>query len=171
MLQLSAYTVWSYHTLCSSLLFFSFPFFSSLFSGPHPRSIFIPGNPYEEPKTDLSIFFSLFISMGLSRWLSGKESACQCSRLRFHPWVGKIPWSRRGQPTPVFLPGKFHGQRSLAGYNSWGSKVVDTLRPQRESLCRSLSIYIFRYTRMHVNGILLNIFFFIIGTIVVVAVF
>ena len=32
----------------------------------------------------------------------------------FHPWVAKIPWRRKGQPTPVFLPGKFHGQRSLA---------------------------------------------------------
>ena len=34
------------------------------------------------------------------------------------PWVGKIPWRRERQPTPVFLPGKFHGQRSLAGYSS-----------------------------------------------------
>ena len=34
---------------------------------------------------------------------------------RFHPWVGKIPWKRSWQPIPVFLPGEFHGQRSLAG--------------------------------------------------------
>ena len=33
----------------------------------------------------------------------------------FDPWVGKIPWKRKWQPTPVFLPGKFHGQRSLVG--------------------------------------------------------
>ena len=37
-------------------------------------------------------------------------------------WVGKVPWRRKGQPTPVFLPGKSHGQRSLAGYNIWGLK-------------------------------------------------
>ena len=40
------------------------------------------------------------------RWLSGKESACHCRRLqiqRFDPWVGKIPWRRKWQPTPVFL--------------------------------------------------------------------
>ena len=43
-----------------------------------------------------------------------KEFACQCRRLRFNPWVRKIPWSRKWQPTPVFLPRKFHGQRSLA---------------------------------------------------------
>ena len=46
---------------------------------------------------------------------SGKESPCQCrrrKRLGFDLWVGKIPWSRKWQPAPVFLPGKFHGQRS-----------------------------------------------------------
>ena len=40
----------------------------------------------------------------------------------FDPWVGKIPWRRKWQPTPVFLLGEFHGQRSLAGYSPWGRK-------------------------------------------------
>ena len=40
----------------------------------------------------------------------------------FNPWVWKIPWRRAWQPTPVFLPRKFHGQRSLAGYSPWGHK-------------------------------------------------
>ena len=40
--------------------------------------------------------------------------------------VGKISWRRKWQPTPVFLPGKSHGQRSLAGYNPWGHKESDT---------------------------------------------
>ena len=47
------------------------------------------------------------------RWPSGKESACQhrrCQRYRFNPSVGKIPWSRKWQPNPVFLLGKFQGQ-------------------------------------------------------------
>ena len=35
--------------------------------------------------------------------------------IRFDPWVGKIPWRKKWQPTPVFLPGKSHGQRSLVG--------------------------------------------------------
>ena len=52
----------------------------------------------------------------------GKESACQCRRHRFDPWVRKIPWRREWQPTPVFLPGEFHGKRSLAGYSPWGHK-------------------------------------------------
>ena len=51
----------------------------------------------------------------LPRWLSGKESACQCRRYKFDLWVGKIPWRRKWQPTPVFSPGEFHGQRSLVG--------------------------------------------------------
>ena len=44
---------------------------------------------------------------------------------RFHPWVGKIPWRRKWQPTPVFLPGKFHGRRSLVGYSPQGHKESD----------------------------------------------
>ena len=51
---------------------------------------------------------------GLPRWLSGKESSCQCRRCRFNPSVGIIPQRRKWQPTPVFLPRKSHGQRSLA---------------------------------------------------------
>ena len=58
------------------------------------------------------------------RWRSGKESICQCRRRRFHPWVGKIPWSRKWQPTPVSLPEEFHGQKNLAGYSPWGLKRV-----------------------------------------------
>ena len=55
------------------------------------------------------------------------ESTCQCRRLRRHgfsPWVRKIPWRRRWQPTPVLLPGKPHGQRSLAGYSPEGHRRV-----------------------------------------------
>ena len=44
-----------------------------------------------------------------------KGSACNAGR--FNPWIGKIPWRRKRQPTPVFLPGESHGQRSLAGYS------------------------------------------------------
>jgi len=62
---------------------------------------------------------------GLPKWLSGKESACQCKRLGFDPWVSKIPWGRKWQLTLVFLPGKSHGQRSLPGYRPWGHKESD----------------------------------------------
>ena len=44
--------------------------------------------------------------------------------LGFDPWVRKIPWRRKWQPTPVFLPGKSHGQRNLVGYSPWGHKGI-----------------------------------------------
>ena len=55
----------------------------------------------------------------------GKEAICQCKTCKrggFDPWVEKIAWKGKWQPTPVFLPGEFHGQRSLAGYSPWGHK-------------------------------------------------
>ena len=55
----------------------------------------------------------------------GKNICLQCRRPGFEPWVGKIPWRRKWQPTPVFLPGKSHGRRSLAGYSPWGFKESD----------------------------------------------
>ena len=64
------------------------------------------------------------LHVGLPRWLSGKKkkkrSTCQCRKCKrheFNPWVRKIPWGRKWQPTPMFLPGKSHGQRSLVGYS------------------------------------------------------
>ena len=60
------------------------------------------------------------IHLGLPWWLSGKESACQYRRHRFNPWIRKIPWRKKWQHTPVFLPGKSHKQRSLAGYSPRG---------------------------------------------------
>ena len=66
------------------------------------------------------------IKEGLPRWLSGKESAHKCRRHRrldFDPQVGKILWRRKWQPTPLLLPGKSHGERSLAGYSVQGQRV------------------------------------------------
>ena len=59
-------------------------------------------------------------------WLSSKESACQCRRPGFGLWVGKTPQRRAWQSSPVFLPGESRGERSLAGYSSWGQKESDT---------------------------------------------
>jgi len=56
---------------------------------------------------------------------SGKEPAWQCRRLKrlvFDYWMEKIPWRRAWLPTPVFLPGEFHGQRSMVGYSPWTCK-------------------------------------------------
>ena len=66
--------------------------------------------------------------------LRGRESACQDRRLGFHPWVGKIPWRWKWQwqPTPVFLPGKSYGQRSLAGYSPRGRRVRHNLATEQQ---------------------------------------
>ena len=59
---------------------------------------------------------------------AGREYACPCRKRRrrgFDPWVRKILWRREWQPTPVFLPGESHGQRSLAGYSPGGCKELD----------------------------------------------
>ena len=64
------------------------------------------------------------VFQGLPRQQSGKESACQCRRLGFNPWVRKIPWRRKQQTTTAFLPGKSYGQRCLAGHSPWGCRRV-----------------------------------------------
>jgi len=62
--------------------------------------------------------------IGLPWWLRGKKSTCHCRRFGFIPWVWKIPWGRKWQPTLIFLPGESQGQRSLEGYSTWGCKRV-----------------------------------------------
>ena len=84
----------------------------------------------------------------LPRWCSGKESASQCRRRRrhgFNPWVRKIPWRRAWQSTPVFLPGKFYGQRRLAGYSPWGhkeSRTTERLISQHTNKRARIQVYL-----------------------------
>ena len=66
----------------------------------------------------------LILELGLPWWLSAKEPTCQCRRHEFNLRVRKIPWKRKWQPNPVFLPRKYHVQRNLAGCSSWGHKGV-----------------------------------------------
>ena len=79
---------------------------------------------------------------------SGTEPTCKGrrhKRCEFDPWVGKIPWRRLWQPTPVFLPGESHGQRSLAGYSSWGHKDLD--RPEATARTQLLTRELIRDLR------------------------
>jgi len=83
--------------------------------------------------------------LGFPDGASDKEPACQCRRRKRHqfdPWVRKIPWRRAQQPTPVFLPGESHGQRSLAGY----SPQVARLKQLNRHACIRLLHY-FLFTR------------------------
>ena len=58
-------------------------------------------------------------------WGAIAFSSLQCRRPQFDSWVRKISWRKKWQPTPVFLPGESHGQRSLVGYSPWGHKESD----------------------------------------------
>ena len=77
---------------------------------------------------------------GLPWWLSWWRICLQCRIPGFDPWVGKISWRRKWQPTPVFLPGESHAQRSLAGYSPWGHKESDTTEQLRKKIAVSLNI-------------------------------
>ena len=77
----------------------------------------------------LSMHTRIYVYIGLPGGLVVKNPPTKCWRNKRHgfdPWIGKIPWNRKWQPTAVFLPGEFHGQRSLAGYSSWSCKESDT---------------------------------------------
>ena len=84
------------------------------------------------------------IMMGFPGGASGKEPVCQlrrCRRHRFDPWVGKIPWSGKWQPTSVFFPAEFHGERSLAGYSPWGCKELVMIEVTAFTQCRNYGIF------------------------------
>ena len=88
----------------------------------HERGLSLGGGWRMEIKPSQIMVDSIF-----PWWLSGKEFRCQCRRRRFDPWVRKTLWRRKWQPTPVFLLGKSHGQRKLAGYSPRGCKELDTI--------------------------------------------
>ena len=73
------------------------------------------------------MFYSLPLGTSLMAQMvkkKKKKKICQpCRRPQFKPWVRKIPWRREWKPTAVFLPGEFHGQKRLEGYNPWGHRV------------------------------------------------
>ena len=64
----------------------------------------------------------------------------QCRRPGFNPWVGKILWRREWLPSPVFLPGESHGQRSLTGYSPWGCKESDTTEATEHTYTRHTAL-------------------------------
>ena len=87
----------------------------------------------------------------LPRWLSGKESTCQSRKHGFNPWIRKILWRRKWQPTPVFLPGKSHGRRSLAGYSPWGRKGVghDLATKQQQNITKKAGVTVCLLMKFH----------------------
>ena len=116
------------------LVFHVFNIYLNLNNAPRGLYVFIG---YFQDQLFLSSFKSSCIQVWSPSWHSGKESTCQYKRHRrcgLDPWVEKldpglgrqIPWRRKWQPTPVFLLGKSHGQRSLAGSSPQDPKELDT---------------------------------------------
>ena len=89
------------------------------------RDFAVSGHRMGLIKEAKEIIRTRLLKLWLPRGLVGKESACYVGIPRFNPGVGKIPWKRKCQPTPLFLPGEFHGQRNLVGYTPWGHKESD----------------------------------------------
>ena len=77
----------------------------------------------------------------------------KCLPPRFNPWVEKIPWRRKWQPTPVFLPGEPHGWRSLVGYSPWGCKESDRTEQLHFQASTKLSMLL----SMRVKSVLLSL--------------
>ena len=74
----------------------------------------------------MSLLFNMLSRLDFPGGSDGKAFCLQCRRPGFNPCFRKIPWRRNWQPTPVFLPGKSHGWKSLVGYSPWGRKELDT---------------------------------------------
>ena len=122
---------------CQASLFMGFPrqeYWSGLpFPSPGdlPEPGIEPGSPVfqadslsaEPPGKLVTRYILTLISISINRSMHTSQG--------FAPWVRKIPWRSKWQLTPVFLPGKFHGQRSLEGYSLWGCKQLDIAEPEQ----------------------------------------
>ena len=86
----------------------------------------IKQGPSDFPVSHLINKLSIYVALGLPWWLRRYSVCLKCGRPGFSPWVRKISWRSKWQATPVLLPGKFHGGRSLVGYSPWGRKESDT---------------------------------------------
>ena len=99
-------------------------------------------------------FIIAIFPLRLPRWFSGKEPACQCRRHKrcgFNPWVRKMPWSRRWQPTPVSLPGGLQSTGSQRAGQDWATEHTHT-----HTLTHT---HTHTYTHTHLIPLLSNLFF------------
>ena len=81
-----------------------------------------------------------------------KNSVMLETRHRFSPWVEKIPWRREWQPTPIYMPEEFHGQRSLVNYSPWGHKELDmTKLPHTHTDSRKKWFCFFLYINFRIH--------------------
>ena len=88
----------------------------------------VQGPPTTHPHSSITHLLILKLHLSFQMVLVVKNPPANVEDIRdaVGSWVGKIPWKRKWQPTPIFLPGELHGQRSLAGYSPWGHTELDT---------------------------------------------
>ena len=122
-------------SVCVNLGFYPlclYPFLSLTLKFPNTQNLTVSvttqSGPFHLNKdlTSHCLYSHWFSRDGLPWWLRQLSICLQCRRPGFDPWVGKIPWGRKWKSTPVLLPGKSHGQRSLVGYIPWDCKESDT---------------------------------------------
>ena len=93
----------------------------------------------------IHILIHITITRGFPCGASSKEATCWCrshKRWGFNPWVGKIPWSMKWQPAPIFLHGKFHGERS------WWGMVHGTTQSDTTEQLSALHLIMYIYNQM-----------------------
>ena len=100
----------------------SFRFWSQYLESSSSLCVSQPGNPGQVTPLSPSFLSSPYKMHGVPWWLSGEESDCQCRSPEFSPWVRKLPWRKKWQPTPAFLPGKSQGKRSPE-FSLWVRKI------------------------------------------------
>ena len=95
---------------------------------------------------NFSVINSLTLRWGrvslMAQWVRNPPAVQETHTTWFNPWVGKIPWRKKWQPTPVFLPGKFHWQRNLAGYSPGGLKEWDMTEHKAQVGQKSIIIWL-----------------------------
>ena len=104
--------------------------------------------------TVYAVFFNDFLQYNYVEihpcWLRQQRASLKCRRPGFDPWIRKIPWRRKWQPTPVFLPGKSHGWRSLVGYTPWGHRVRHYWATNTHTRTHTFSIIVLGFIRVMV---------------------
>ena len=119
-----------------------FVFSGRMYKGKHamcnlssPASVIYHNAPWSPGSLVCSFWLPNANHCGLPRWLSGKQSTCQCTWLMFEPWVGKIPGRREWPPTPVFLCGKSIRTEEPRRLQSMGSLRVGHAEPVSSPQC------------------------------------
>ena len=116
----------------------------------HGRRSLVGYSPWDFEEADITVTSLSLYTYQLPPWLNSKETTCNTGDLGLIPVLGRTPWRRKRQPTPVFFPGKSYRQRSLVSYSPWGHKsctwlVTKLPPPYIVCACMCVCIHIYTY--------------------------